>query len=235
MFSQSTAQRVLMKGRTSSGLVQQPKRFFQQYGAGPYKSGFERMVVDKFSWSGLSALSGMGFAVWGVLNVGIYGLSLVMSKDNFNYHFMYTGNGKFLQPLKAMMAANSINNVAWTAPSLILGGLYLQQKLGNLTAMKIFGLCLFASYAATTALGPATRTSSLNLRSMMPLRWDSIDSEKGHMVGADLMAGMCLYSCLFASGYWMPGVAFAAADLVYYGPMGVAMPAAAAVGALTFL
>lgn len=101
--------------------------------------------------------------------------------------------------------------------------------------MKLFGLCLFASYAATTALGPATRTSALNLRNMMPLRWDSIDSDKSQMMGADVMAGMCLYSCLFASGYWMAGVPFAVLDVAYYGPMGIAMPAAAAVGALTFL
>lgn len=126
MFSQTTAQRALLKARTSSGLVQQPKRFFQQYGSGPYRSGFERMVVDKFNWAGLSHLSGLSFAIWGVLNLGVYGLSLVMSKESFNYHFMYTGSGKFLQPLKAMMAANSISNVGWTAPSLILGGLFLK-------------------------------------------------------------------------------------------------------------
>ena len=55
-------------------------------------------------------------------------------------------------------------------------------------------------------------------------------------MGADLMAGMCLYSCLFVSGnYWMLGAAFAAFDFAYYGPMGVAMPATAAVAALTML
>lgn len=56
------------------------------------------------------------------------------------------------------------------------------------------------------------------------------------MVGADLMAGMCLYSCLFASGnYWMLGALFAATDLAYYGPMGLSMPVSAAVAAFTLL
>ena len=55
------------------------------------------------------------------------------------------------------------------------------------------------------------------------------------MVGADLLAGCCLYSCLFASGYWMPGLALGCLDFVYYGPMGIAMPATAAVACLTML
>ncbi len=101
--------------------------------------------------------------------------------------------------------------------------------------MKLFGLSLFASYAATCALGPTTLNSQLNLRSMMPMRWDSIDTEKGRMVGADLMAGTCLYLCLCSGGYYIPALAFAAADAAYYGPMGVAMPAAAAVATLTLL
>ena len=70
---------------------------------------------------------------------------------------------------------------------------------------------------------------------MSPIRWDSIDEEKQSMIGADLLAGMCLYACLFQAGYWMPGVAFAAMDLAYYGPMGIAAPTAAAVAALTLL
>ena len=55
------------------------------------------------------------------------------------------------------------------------------------------------------------------------------------MVGADLMAGTCLYFILFSHGLFIPGIAFAAFDLAYYGPMGISMPTAAAVGALTML
>ena len=53
------------------------------------------------------------------------------------------------------------------------------------------------------------------------------------MVGADLMAGTCVYACLFSHGLWFPAVAIAAVDLAYYGPQGIAMPTAAAIGALT--
>ena len=104
-----------------------------------------------------------------------------------------------------------------------------------MSAFKLFVLSLMASYYATVALGPTTNAGKMHLRSLSPMRWDSIDSDKGRMVGADMMAGTCLYACCFAHGLWIPGAAFAAFDLAYYGPMGVAMPAAAAVGALTML
>jgi len=125
MFSTSTASRLFLKARPSNGLVQQPKRFYQSYDHRLYKTGFERMTMDKFEWSGLSLIGGMGFVLWGLGNIGVFGLSKVMHKENFDYHFSYTGNGKFLQPLKSMIAADSLSNVAWTAPSLIGGGLFL--------------------------------------------------------------------------------------------------------------
>mgnify|MGYP001059093033 CR=1 FL=1 len=83
------------------------------------------MISDKLSWARLSTLSGMGFVLWGACNLGIFGLSLVMYKENFDYHFAYTGNGKLMQPLKSMMAGEDFLNVAWTSASLIAGGFYL--------------------------------------------------------------------------------------------------------------
>ena len=234
MFNSSTAQRVLLRNKTP--LVQQPVRRFMNYGP-TYKSGHERMIEDKLQWFGAQSLAGMGFVIWGVLNLGTYGLSKVMHKENFDYHFAYKGQGKFMQPLRSMMAADSLTNVGWTAPSLIGGGFYLQSRIGSLTTFKIFGLSLIAAYLATCSLGPATKFGSWHLRGMVPdsMRCDSIDNVKGRMVGADLMAGICLYSCLFAGGWWMPGVAFAGLDALYYGPMGIAMPATAAIATLTLL
>lgn len=49
------------------------------------------------------------------------------------------------------------------------------------------------------------------------------------------MAGTLIYTCMFANGLWIPGAAFAAFDFAYYGPMGIAMPATAAVAAFTML
>lgn len=236
---QSTASRVLLRqSRPSPNLVQQPKRLFQQYGTkSGYKTGFERMISDKTRWAGVSGMGGLAFALWGVLNAGVYGLSFVMQKENWEYHFVYTGSGKFLQPFKSMMASNDYRNVGWTAPSLILGGLLLQQKVGSMSTLKLFGMCLTASYLATTAMGPCSFNSHLNIRPLWPasLRFDCIDLERQRMCGADLMAGMCLYSVCFAYGLWPLGAACAVFDASYYGPMGLAMPTTAAVAALTLL
>ena len=85
MFKTSMAQRVFMQNKTP--LVFQPMKRFQQYGPGPYKSGLERTLEDKFIWANAQMLSGMGFVFWGICNVGVYGLSKVMTKESFDYHF----------------------------------------------------------------------------------------------------------------------------------------------------
>ena len=69
----------------------------------------------------------------------------------------------------------------------------------------------------------------------MPLRFDCIDPARGRMLGADLMAGTCLYALCFSYGWWIPGIAFAAFDVAYYGPMGISMPATAAAAVATML
>ena len=135
------------------------------------------MISDKLSWARMQSIAGMGFVAWGLANATIFGLSLVMSKENFDYHFAYRGTGKLTQPLKANMAAESLNNVAWTAPSLIFGGMYLNSRVGPLLAMKIFGLSVFAAYGATCTLGPASIFRNMHLRSLSPIRWDSIDAK----------------------------------------------------------
>ena len=235
MFSLSTAQRVMLKSGRSAQLVQQPKRLFQKYGGKEYKSGFERMVSDKLSWAGLQSIAGMGFVLWGFCNLGVFGLSQVMYKQNFDYYFAYTGNGKFLQPFKSMMASESLSNVVWTAPSLIIGGYLLNQRLGSMTTLKLFGLSLTAAYMTTCTMGPASACSKLNLRSWSTVRFDCIDTDKRRMVGADLLAGIVLYSLCFSYGLWIPGAAFAVIDLAYYGPMGIAMPATGAIAMLAMI
>ena len=70
------------------------------------------MLADKTRWLGLRGMGGLAFSLWGVCNLGVYGLSHVMHKENFDYHFAYTGNGKLMQPFKSMMAAESLSNAA---------------------------------------------------------------------------------------------------------------------------
>ena len=131
-------------------LLQTPKRSFQQYG-GTYKTGFERMLADKMT---SARAPGHWFALFGIGNLACYGLSLFSNSANFDYHFGYTGDGRFFQPFRSMLGANNLSNVAWTAPLLILGGTYLQSKIGVLNSTKFFAMSLLSTYLFTVAFGP---------------------------------------------------------------------------------
>lgn len=129
-------------------------------------------------------------------------------------------------------------NVAWTSPSLIFGGLYLQSKLGHVTATKFFLLSMLATYGFMSAFGPNTRVGSqLNIRAFWPkqLRWDCIADDNSHQMGADVLAGSVLYMCLIYHRYWMIAGACAVFDVAYYGPQMAAAPLSAAFTALAIL
>ena len=97
-------------------------RHFQKHG-GSYKSGFEKTISDKLGWFKLKNAN--LYAAFGVVNVLGFGLSKFMNKDTFEYYCHYKGDGKVLRPLTSMLVSDKIENVIWTAPSLILGGMYL--------------------------------------------------------------------------------------------------------------
>lgn len=137
-----------------------------------------------------------------------------------------------------MIGSNNFLNVAWTAPSLILGGLYLQGKLGHVASTKFFLLSMIASYGFISAFGPTTRAGSqLNIRAFWPkdMRWDCIADDRSHQMGADVLAGSVLYMCCIYNRYWLLAGAFALFDISYYGPQAAAAPLSAAFTALALL
>ena len=164
---------------------------------GRYQSGFDRMMTEKLNWFRGAIGGGNLFALLGILNLAGYGCSLVMDKRNFEDVFAYKGNGETFKPLKSWIASDSIANVCWTSPSLIVGGLYLQSKVGKLTSLKMFSIAFLACYGFTSAFGPHTQFKDANLRQFFPVRWDCINEQKGTMVGADMPAAAALYMCLF--------------------------------------
>ena len=117
-----------------------------------------------------------------------------------------------------MLSSESLINCAWTSASLILGGLYLQQKLGSLNTTKFFAASMIASYSFTTAFGPNTTAYKLNLRSICPdaLRFDCFGEK--HQMGADLLAESTIYMMLIYHRYFMVAAACTVFDLAYYGP-----------------
>ena len=87
----------------------------------------------------------------GIGNIVTYGLSLYMKPSNYAYYFHYTGNGKFFQPFKALVGCDNPITLGLTAPSLILGGAYMQKSIGSLRTAKMFLVSLAASYTFMSA------------------------------------------------------------------------------------
>ena len=88
-------------------------------------TGFDRTLTDKLKWAKNGFTGGYLFAMIGVGNILAYGLSRFMDKENHEYYFGYNGSGKFLQPIKSLVGSNNALNVAYIAPTLIVGGWYL--------------------------------------------------------------------------------------------------------------
>ena len=56
-------------------------------------------------------------------------------------------------PIKSLMGCTDPMNLAWTAPTLIGGGYYLNKQIGGLRSAKFFILALMATYGFKSAFG----------------------------------------------------------------------------------
>ena len=123
-------------------------------------TGFDRTVFDKLKWTKSYLSGGYLFAFIGLGNILGYALSNIMDKENHDYYFSYNGSGKFLQPIKSLLGSNKILNVAYIAPTLIVGGWYMHRLLGPLLSTKFFGLSMLATYGFISAFGANSRVGS---------------------------------------------------------------------------
>ena len=129
-------------------------------------------------------------------------------------------------------------NVAYIAPTLIVGGWYMHKLLGSLTSTKFFGLSLLATYGFMSAFGPNSRVGALlNIRFFWPsqTRWDCIAEDNSSQMGADVLAGCVVYMYLFYFGWWKWSLGKAVFDIAYYGPQMAAAPLSAAITTLALL
>ena len=138
------------------------------------------MLMEKVQWTG-GLLGGANlFYLFGLGQLFGYGLSFVMEKDSYDYHFKYTGHKRFFQPLKSMFGSTHFSNVSWTAGFIVFTGHFLQNKVGTLATTKCFGISLLAAYLGLTALGSPNPLSKYQLRdSCWPQAWrfDLVDSK----------------------------------------------------------
>lgn len=162
-------------------LVSQPARRYQQWGK-TYKSGFDRMLLDKLSFTGLG---GNWFVLFGLLNGLGYAASLLMRQEDHKFHFAYDGSRySAFRVFKSMIGSNTFANAVWTVPSLIGVGWYLNSKLGATRTTKFFALSLFSSFIFLSAANPQ---SGLNIRPLQPyfLKFDSYGNDGSYTMGSD--------------------------------------------------
>ena len=193
------------------------------------------MLMDKFAWA---RQKGHWFALFGLGNLACYGLSLFSMSETYQYHFAYEGTGRMWQPLRSMIGSEKLANVAWTAPALIIGGTYLQGKLGVLATSKFFAMALMSTYLFTCCFGPRTFFGDIGLRSYVkPFLgdFDCVNEKTKTMIGADGMACSVIYMILFYHRLWAAGAVLATADIAYYGLYGAGAPVCAGLAALTLL
>mmetsp|Transcript_35786 Transcript_35786/g.48309 ORF Transcript_35786/g.48309 Transcript_35786/m.48309 type:complete len:133 (-) Transcript_35786:68-466(-) len=132
-----------------------------------------------------------------------------------------------------MMGSENFFNIAWTAPSLIVCGSMLNQKLGSVAASKYFLLSLGMSWIFMSVFNPQSKLSGM--RVPFPVKLDSFGPNNVYFMGADNMAASSIYMLLLYYRMWPVFFGFAAFDLAYYGPVGLGGASAAMVGALTML
>ena len=215
----------------SKQIVSQPVRSHQLWSK-TYRSGFDRMLLDKLSFSGIG---GNWFVLFGLLNGLGYGASLLMRPEDHQFHFAYDGSrSSAFRVFKSMFGSNTFANAVWTVPSLIGVGWYLNSKLGAAKTTKFFALSLFSSFIFLSAASPQ---SGLNIRPLQPyfLKFDSYANDGSYTMGSDQMCQAAIYMALLYNRYWLIALPCMAVDILYYGPSTLGGPAAALAGAFMFL
>ena len=195
------------------------------------------MLVDKFrSIPGLGKVS--IFTILGMANVVGYGLSHVMNRDTYRYHFAYDGAGRHSTNFaRSLSGSETVVGTAMNVGFLVGCGQYMQRKVGLLTMMKFAPMPFLATFAFYQAFPPnAEKALVANRRFKLGLDKLRLDShtDKFYM-GADSVTAGLVYFTVFYHKAWLVGAGFIALDTIYYGPMYLGGPLSAAAGALVLL
>ena len=110
----------------------------------------------------------------------------------------------------------------------------MQKKVGLMTMMKFAPLPFIATFAFYQAFSPSSALIN-NHRFKMGMNFDCHAADGSYYMGMDhITAGLCYFTLCYHK-LWIPAAAFAAFDLVYYGPMSLGGPVSGAAGALALV
>lgn len=211
------------------------RRAYQYYGSKEYATGFERMVLDKFN--AVRILPKISwFALLGGINLACYGLSLMMSPEDYLYYFAYRGTGRYTDMLRSFVGSNVLGNAIWTGPGLILAGQYMHSKVGAMTMLKFTPMALLATMAFYTAFSPNPNQSLFPNFAFGAAMMPHICAHgTTYYMGADSIASAVIYFALMYHRLWTPCLALTCVDLFYYGPMCLGGPLAGIFAGLTLV
>ena len=190
------------------------------------------MLIDKLKWT---RLNGHWFALFGLANIACYGLSYILPKEDYIYHFGYTSYpARMTKPIKSMMGSDNWKNIIWTAPTLILLDLYLHKRLGSLFMTKFFFFAFFSSYMFMSVFNPATGLNYRPLQGKVP-SFDSFAADGSYYMGSDQLCQSLIYFTLLYHRYYILTAALILSDVLYYGPATLGGPVAGVFAALTLV
>ena len=107
----------------------------------------ERTVQDKFNWTFMGKIP--IYALLGALNLGAYGLSLVMNKEDYLEYFAYRGGSssgdasRATNLPRAMIGSNNLINAVVSGGGMIAFGGFMHSKVGAMTMLKLAGMSCF--------------------------------------------------------------------------------------------
>ena len=183
------------------------------------------MLLDKFCHMPILRKTPW-FALFGLTNAACFGLSYMMSEEDYVYYFGYKGEGKYTDLLRCQFGSNTLTNAMWTAPALIVGGLYMHKQLGYMIMSKFTVMSLLGITAFQTAFNPSDDYTLIpNFRVFtgkdFGIKFDSMGHHPkfgGYFMGADNLAMSLIYFAAFYHRMWAVGLGFALFDTCYYGP-----------------
>ena len=205
--------------------MNQPRRNYTFHGSKEYRSGWEKMVLDKFNSVPLISRLSL-FTLFGLGNLGAYGLSLVMDEKDYRYYFTYRARGEPMDIIRSSMGSDRFLNIVWTAPSLIILGQYMHKRQGALNHMKFSLLTIGAMCAFYTAFTPSHHLM-VDFREKYIPKYDCIGKGGSYYMGADFLAMALIYNALLSHGLFNVARILMIYDVCYYGPQFLGAPTVA--------
>ena len=148
--------------KTDDNVEKEIAQATEQLKAKQIKKGSEKKKIQEKDEAKkvVETVSGYCFVYWGLANLVTYLVFHFMldteekHKAFIEYFAFDGGDTNFFQPFRAIMASNRLENLIASAPSLLIGGYYLQKQIGGKRTLKYWQISLLSCFLCLWAFGP---------------------------------------------------------------------------------